>query len=73
MVAVCVLCFLVFGTHEETYLALYAAGVFILLSLTGWATVKRLLRENRRGPTLGGLATLGGVMLAALLTSGATK
>ncbi|MCA8926212.1 MAG: universal stress protein [Planctomycetes bacterium] len=72
MVAVCVLCFLVFGTHEETYLALYAAGVFILLSLTGWATVKRLLRENRRGPTLGGLATLGGVMLAALLTSGAT-
>jgi len=29
--------FLLAGTNEETYLALYAAGVFILLSMTGWA------------------------------------
>lgn len=33
---VCV-CFLAFGTREETYLAIYAAGVFILLGMTGWA------------------------------------
>lgn len=32
-------CFVAFGTDEETYLTLYAAGVFILLSITGWATV----------------------------------
>ena len=40
-------CFIAFGTHEETYLALYAAGVFVLLGLTGWASVKRLAREAR--------------------------
>ena len=39
--------FLLFGTHEETYLALYAAGVFILLSMTGWAVTHRLVREIR--------------------------
>jgi len=37
VVVVCVACFFAFGTHEETYLSLYAAGVFILLSMTGWA------------------------------------
>ena len=42
------LCFLLFGTHEETYLALYAAGVFILLSMTGWAVTQRLVREVAR-------------------------
>ncbi len=72
MVGVCVICFVALGTHEETYLALYAAGVFILLSLTGWASVKRLIRQNRRQVTLGGLAALGGTIVAALLTSGAT-
>ena len=72
MVGVCVACFIAFGTHEETYLALYAAGVFILLSLTGWASVKRLVRRNRRRMTLGGVAALGGTLVAALLTSGAT-
>ena len=72
MVGVCVVCFIALGTHEETYLALYAAGVFILLSLTGWASVKRLIRENRRRMTLGGIAALGGTIVAALLTSGAT-
>ena len=40
MVVVIALCFVLFGTHEETYLALYAAGVFILLSMTGWAACK---------------------------------
>ena len=44
---VCV-CFLLFGTREETYLALYAAGVFILLSMTGWAVTQRLVREVSR-------------------------
>ena len=46
-VGVVALCFLAFGTHEETYLAIYAAGVFILLSMTGWAAAKRLLRQLR--------------------------
>ncbi len=72
MVAVCVICFIAFGTHEETYLALYAAGVFILLSLTGWASVKRLIRINRRKVTVGNLAALCGTVVAAVLTSGAT-
>jgi hypothetical protein len=40
-------CFVLFGTHEETYLAIYAAGVFILLSMTGWAVTKRLVRAAR--------------------------
>ena len=39
------ICFTFFGTHEETYLAIYAAGVFILLSMTGWAVTKRLIRH----------------------------
>ncbi len=43
-VGIVVLCFLFFGTHEETYLALYAAGVFILLSMTGWSALKRFVR-----------------------------
>ena len=41
------ICFLLIGTNEESYLALYAAGVFVLLSLTGWAVTKRLAREAR--------------------------
>ena len=71
-VAIVVACFLLFGTHEETYLALYAAGVFILLSMTGWAATKRLLRELREKFTPLRLLSLGGTVLAALLTSGAT-
>ncbi|MBK7395045.1 MAG: universal stress protein [Myxococcales bacterium] len=71
-VAICVLCLLVFGTREETYLALYAAGVFILLSLTGWAAVKRLVRELRRAPSLSLVAMLSGTGLASTLTTGAT-
>ena len=66
------LCFLLFGTHEDTYLALYAAGVFILLSMTGWAVTQRLIRElslqfsGRKALLIVGTAT------AALLTTGAT-
>lgn len=71
-VAIVVVCFLLFGTHEETYLALYAAGVFILLSMTGWAASKRLLRELRAKFSAVGLISLAGTVIASLLTSGAT-
>lgn len=71
-VAIVIACFAAFGTHEETYLALYAAGVFILLGLTGWATVKRLLRELHARRSIQGFATLGGAFTAALLTTLAT-
>lgn len=62
-------CFVAFGTHEETYLALYAAGVFVLLGLTGWASVKRLAREMRQGSA--SVFSVIGTALAALVTSGA--
>lgn len=42
--SVVVVSFLFIGTREETYLALYAAGVFVLLSMTGWSAVKRFCR-----------------------------
>ena len=71
-VAVCALCFLFFGTHEETYLALYAAGVFVLLSLTGWAAVKRLIREGKKKVSIASVTILSGVGLAAFLTTVAT-
>ncbi|CAN5830723.1 hypothetical protein BH20ACI4_BH20ACI4_24080 [soil metagenome] len=72
MIGAMCLIFLAFGTHEETYLALYAAGVFILLSMTGWAASKRLLRELRQNSSGGKLASLVGTIIAALLTTGAT-
>ena len=65
-------CFLIFGTHEETYLAIYAAGVFILLSMTGWAVTKRLQRQIRQTFSLSKLGLLVGTILAAGLTSVAT-
>lgn len=65
-------CFLAFGTHEETYLALYAAGVFILLSMTGWAVTKRLVREMRAEFSLTRMALIAGTVFAAALTTGAT-
>jgi nucleotide-binding universal stress UspA family protein len=65
-------CFLMFGTQEVTYLALYAAGVFILLSMTGWAVTKRLVRELSGKVSIRQLALIGGTAIAALLTSGAT-
>ncbi len=66
------LAFLIFGTREETYLSLYAAGVFILLSMTGWAVVKRLARMLREKMDTGHLLTLSGSGVAAALTTGAT-
>jgi nucleotide-binding universal stress UspA family protein len=71
-VAIVALCFLFLGTHEEIYLAIYAAGVFILLSMTGWAAAKRLLRGLRQQFSAGAAATLVGTVLAALLTTAAT-
>ncbi len=66
------LSFLLFGTHEETYLAIYAAGVFILLSMTGWAVTKRLWREARESFTVGRAALIVGTVLASSLTTVAT-
>lgn len=65
-------CYLVLGTSEETYLALYAAGVFILLSMTGWAAAKRLTRELRAQFSTAHLVALIGTIIAALLTTTAT-
>jgi nucleotide-binding universal stress UspA family protein len=64
--------FLFFGTNEETYLAIYAAGVFILLSMTGWAVTKRLIRQVREKFTLGKVFLISGTAIAAVLTTGAT-
>jgi len=66
------LCFLLFGTHEETYLAIYAAGVFILLSMTGWAVTKRLIRNIREKFSFSTAGLIIGTVLAALLTTAAT-
>lgn len=68
-VALVAACFVAFGTHEETFLALYAAGVFVLLALTGWASVKRLVREARLGSA--GVGSVVGTGLAASVTTGA--
>lgn len=66
------LIFLVAGTKEETYLALYAAGVFVLLSMTGWAASKRLLRDLRKKFQSSHMLTLIGTIIAAIITSAAT-
>ena len=71
-VGIVIICFLLFGTHEETYLSLYAAGVFVLLSLTGWGVTKRLSREVRGQFTIGKLALMVGTLIASILTTGAT-
>ena len=71
-VGIVVICCLFFGTKEETYLAIYAAGVFILLSMTGWAAAKRLLRQNRSGKEKKMWGSLVGTPVAATLTTVAT-
>jgi len=71
-VAIVAVCFTFFGTHEETYLAIYAAGVFILLSMTGWAVTKRLIRQMREKFEYGTIFLIGGTIVAALLTTGST-
>ena len=71
-VGVVSVCFLLFGTHEDTYLALYAAGVFILLSMTGWAVTRRLVRKLSHQFSIRNAALIFGSMTAALLTTCAT-
>ena len=71
-VSIVSLCFLVFGTHEETYLAIYAAGVFILLSMTGWGVVKRLIRKFRADFSVEHSLMIIGISITAVLTTGAT-
>ena len=71
-VGVVSLLFIAFGTREETYLSLYAAGVFILLSMTSWAVMKRLWRHLRGKFDLSHLLTLIGSFIAAILTTIAT-
>ena len=66
------LAFLLFGTNEETYLAIYAAGVFILLSMTGWAVTKRLIRQAKENFTMTKALLIPGTAVAAVLTTGAT-
>jgi nucleotide-binding universal stress UspA family protein len=65
-------CYMTLGTREDTYLALYAIGVFVLLSMTGWAATKRMTRTLRRTFSAPELMGLTGAIIAALLTSGAT-
>lgn len=64
--------FLVFGTNEETYLAIYAAGVFILLSMTSWAVTKRLIRQLQEQFSFRNLVLIPGTVAAAVLTTAAT-
>ncbi|MDX1436647.1 MAG: universal stress protein [Anaerolineales bacterium] len=71
-VGLVVVAFLLLGTHEETYLAIYAAGVFILLSMTGWAATKRLVRQVREKFSPQTIALIAGTIIAAALTTGAT-
>ncbi len=71
-VAIVCFCFLAFGTNEETYLAIYAAGVFIMLSMVGWAATNRLARELREAASGSTALTLVATMIAATLTTGAT-
>lgn len=72
MVILCIFCYIFFGTSEETYLALYAAGVFILLSLTSWAAVKRLFKQLKQNRNSKDKFYLSGSIIAALLTTLAT-
>ncbi len=71
-VAIVSLCYLLLGTDEEVYLAVYAAGVFILLSMTGWAVAKRLTRNLRSTFSASHVAGLVAAVIAASLTSAAT-
>lgn len=64
--------FMLFGTHEDTYLAIYAAGVFILLSMTGWAVTKRLIRQANEQFNLGHAVLILGTIIASLMTTAST-
>ncbi len=71
-VGIACFCYLFLGTNSETYLSLYAIGVFVLLSMTGWAAAKRTIRLHRNNFTTARVLGFTGTILAALLTSGAT-
>ena len=71
-VAIVSVCYVVLGTQEDTYLSLYAIGVFVLLSMTSWAATKRLVHLQRRQFSAHSLLGLSGAVIAAVLTSGAT-
>lgn len=71
-VAVASVCFVVLGVEAETYLSLYAVGVFVLLSMTGWAAAKRTLRLQGRQISIDQMLSLSGAIAAAFLTSAAT-
>ncbi len=66
------LCFIFIGTSEATYLGLYAAGVFVIISLTSWAVTKRLIREAPQKQSHTKWLTIAGTFIAALLNSIAT-
>ncbi len=70
-VGVACVCFVALGTEEATYLALYAAGVFVLLSMTSWAAVLRLTRQRRVRETRNGFTRVASVF-AAVFTTAAT-
>lgn len=70
--AIATIAFLIVGTHEEKYLALYAAGVFVLLSITGWASTKRLIRYFKESRTTRNVIVLSGTIVASILTTTAT-
>jgi len=65
-------CFLFFGTHEDVYLGLYAAGVFVILSLTGWAVTKRLMRGIKNRFSIKKALIVAATGISAILTSSAT-
>ena len=71
-VGIACFCYAFLGTNSETYLSLYAIGVFVLLSMTGWAAGKRTLRLHRHNFSAGRILGFIGILLAALLTTGAT-
>ena len=65
-------CFAIFGTDADVYLSLYAVGVFVLLSMTGWAAAKRTFKLRHSSSVTGSMLSLSGAVTAALLTSAAT-
>jgi len=59
------------GLSEELYLEIYDAGVFIIISLTGWAVLKHLYQEMQTSITARHLGTFFASALTTLLTTAA--
>ena len=66
------ICFIFIGTQEDVYLGLYAAGVFIIISQSGWAVTKRLIRESKKGQFWKSLPKFLVTGVSASLTTAAT-